>query len=562
MTRKIKIFCTLLILLMLAGNTYPVSAQDYYFSVERELVDVFVNEDGSISIEYVMDLYNQPGGHILDYIDIGIPNNNYVLSSITADIDGIPITDIEKSDYVDIGVAVGFGQNAIQPGDRGTLHVFIGTVNKAIYPSEVEAEETYASLEFIPSYFGSQYISGDTDLTVTFYLPIGLNSEEPRYHIPRSWPGNDEPESGFDNAGGIYYRWHSPNANVYSAYTFGASFPSRMIPETQIVTTPSISFDTDAICPAIMCLGFFGFFVLTIYSATVGAKKRKLKYLPPKISLEGHGIKRGLTAIEAAILMEQPMDKILTMILFSTLKKAAAEVVTKDPLKIKEVSPAPTGLQNYEIEFLAGMNKEGKEKTSLLQTAMINLVDSVSKKMKGFSRKESVDYYKDIVEKAWIQVEAAETPEVKSQKYDEYMDWTMLDKKYDDRTKETFGTGPVILPNWWWRYDPVVRPSYSGGGVLSSPVQSGGSGQTTINLPNLPGSDFAASITNGVQSFAAGVVGDVSGFTGAITNKTNPIPKTTGGRSAGGGSRGGGGSSCACACACAGCACACAGGGR
>ena len=100
--------------------------------------------------------------------------------------------------------------------------------------------------------------------------------------------------------------------------------------------------------------------------------------------------------------------------------------------------------------------------------------------MKGFSRKELVDYYKDIVEKAWIQVEAAETPEVKSQKYDEYMDWTMLDKKYDDRTKETFGTGPVILPNWWWRYDPVVRPSYSGGGVLCSPVQSGGSGKQLL----------------------------------------------------------------------------------
>jgi len=562
MTRKIKIFCILLILLMLAGNTHPVLAQDYYFSVERQLVDVFVNEDGSISIEYVMDIYNQPGAHIVDYVDIGIPNNNYVLSSITADINGIPINDIEKSDYIDIGVAIGLGQNAIQPGDKGTLHVFIGTVNKAIYPSDVEASEKYASLEFMPSYFGSQYISGTTDLTVTLYLPIGLNSDEPRYHIPESWPGNDEPESGFDNAGGIYYRWHSPDANVYSKYTFGASFPSRMIPESQIVTAPSISFNTDAICPAIMCLGFFGFFVLTIYSATVGAKKRKLKYLPPKISLEGHGIKRGLTAIEAAILMEQPMDKILTMVLFSTLKKAAAEVITKEPLKIKEVLPTPPGLQSYEIEFLAAMNKVDKEKKTLLQTAMINLVDSVSKKMKGFSRKETVDYYKDIVEKAWNQVEAAETPEVKSQKYDEYMDWTMLDKKYDDRTKETFGTGPVILPNWWWRYDPVVRPAYTGGGVQASTVQSGGSGKTTINLPNLPGSDFAASITNGVQSFAAGVVGDVSGFTGAITNKTNPIPKTTGGRSVGGGSRGGGGSSCACACACAGCACACAGGGR
>jgi len=563
MIKKIRIFCTLLILLMLVGNTEPAYAQDYYFSIERELVDVFVNEDGSLSIEYVMDIKNQPGGHIVDYVDIGLPNNNYVLSSITADINGNVITDITKSDYVDIGVAVGLGSYAIQPGDKGTLHVFVGTVNKSIYPSDVKADENYASFEFIPSFFGSQYISGNTDITVTLYLPIGLTSDEPRYHKPQGWPGVDEPETGFDSAGGIYYRWHSANANVYSEYKFGASFPARVVPETQIVTQPSITFDPGAICPALMCLGFFGFFVLTIYSATVGAKKRKLKYLPPKISLEGHGIKRGLTAVEAAILMEQPMDKILTMILFSSLKKEAAQVVTKEPLKIKSVSPLPESLQSYETQFLSAMSLEGNAKKSALQTAMIDLVDSVSKKMKGFSRKESVDYYKDIVEKAWLQVEAAETPEVKSQKYEENMDWTMLDKKYDDRTRDTFGNGPVILPNWWWRYDPVTRPSTfgSGGGVQASPVQVGGSGKTTINLPNLPGSDFAASITNGVQSFAAGVVGDVSGFTGAITNKTNPIPKTTGGRSAGGGSHGGG-SSCACACACAGCACACAGGGR
>jgi hypothetical protein len=88
-----------------------------------------------------------------------------------------------------------------------------------------------------------------------------------------------------------------------------------------------------------------------------------------------------------------------------------------------------------------------------------------------------------------------------------------------------------------------------------------GSGKTTVNLPNLPGADFAASLTNGVSAVAAGVVGDITNFTSGITNKTNPIPKTTGGRSSGGRS-GGGGSSCACACACAGCACACAGGGR
>lgn len=563
MIKIFKVFSILLILLMLVGNTSTVYAQEYYFAVETQTMGVFVNEDGSLSIEYTFDLVNQPGAHPIDIIDVGLPNNNYVLSSITADINGNPVKSIEKSDYIDIGVMIDLGQYAIQPGDRGTLNVKVGTINKSIYPSEVEANEDYVSFEISPTWFGSQYVTGTTNLTVTLYLPIGLTSEEPRYHTPKGWPGDSAPVSGFDNMGGIYYEWNSPNANAYTQYTFGASFPARMVPETQVVKPSAITFDSEALCSGLICLGMVAFVVLTIYSATVGAKKRKLKYLPPKIAVEGHGIKRGLTAIEAAILMEQPMDRVLMMVLFSVLKKGAAEVVTRDPLQIKVTDPKPEGLQPYEEEFLVAMGKPKKEQRTDLQTMIINLVSTVSKKMKGFSRKESIAFYKDIMEKAWNQVEVAQTPEVKSEKFDENIDWTMLDKNFDNRTKDTFGTGPVFIPTWWWRFDPGVRPVSTGttspGKVVASPTPVG-SGKTTINLPSLPGADFAASITNGVQSFASGVVGNVTNFTDGITNKTNPIPKSTSsGRSSRGG---GGGGSCACACACAGCACACAGGGR
>ena len=562
MIRKFKLFSLLLVLLLLAGNTNIVQAQDYFFAVEKQDMEVFVNEDGSLTIDYTFVFANQPGAHPIDIVDVGLPNNNYVLNSITAEIDGSPVASIEKSDYIDIGIMVDLGNQAIPPGQRGTLHVNIGTINKSLYPSEIEADEDYASFEISPTWFGPQYVTGNTDLTVTLYLPVGLTSEEPRYHTPQSWPGDSQPVSGFDNVGGIYYQWNSPNANAYTQYKFGASFPARFVPESQIVKPPAISIDPEAICSGLICLGMAGFFVLSIYSATVGAKKRKLKYLPPKIAVEGHGIKRGLTAIEAAILMEQPMDKVLTMVLFSVLKKGAAEVVSREPLKIKITQPKPEGLHPYEEEFLIAMEKDKKEQRSLLQTMIINLVQSVSKKMKGFSRKETINFYKEIIEKAWNQVETAQTPEVKSEKYDENLDWTMLDKDYDDRTRDTFGTGPVFIPTWWWRYDPSVRPATSSptfGKVDASPSPIG-SGQTSINLPSLPGADFAASITNGVQSFASGVVGNVTDFTNGITNKTNPIPKTSSsGRSSRGG---GGGGSCACACACAGCACACAGGGR
>ena len=83
--------------------------------------------------------------------------------------------------------------------------------------------------------------------------------------------------------------------------------------------------------------------------STLG-NKRKLQYLPPKIAIEGHGIKRGLTAVEAAILLEQPMDKILTMILFAVIKKDAPPSPA-EPLVLKSFAE-PEGLQPYEVDFL------------------------------------------------------------------------------------------------------------------------------------------------------------------------------------------------------------------
>ncbi|HEX2980682.1 MAG TPA: hypothetical protein VHO48_10505 [Anaerolineaceae bacterium] len=131
----------------------------------------------------------------------------------------------------------------------------------------------------------------------------------------------------------------------------------------------------------------------------------------------------------------------------------------------------------------------------------------------------------------------------------------MLDHRYGERTQDVFRTGPVFMPTWYPRYNPVYR-SAGGAAPISTSSSSGGKG---VSLPHLPGSDFAASVVNGAQAFSAGVIGDLTSFTSGVTNQTNPVPKTTYTSSRGGG---GGGHSCACACACAGCACACAGGGR
>jgi hypothetical protein len=366
--------------------------------------------------------------------------------------------------------------------------------------------------------------------------------------------GADAPITGIDSQGRVTYTWNSPAASASSQYTFGASFPASYIPAAAIVRQSfldSLNIDFDSIIGSLVCCGFaFFMFGMPIISI-VGGQRRKLQYLPPKIAIEGHGIKRGLTAVEAAILMQEPLDKVMTMILFGTLKKDAAEVIKRDPLDIKVATTLPEDLHEYERNFLTAFQEEKKgDQRRELQAMTVKLVRSVGDKMKGFSRRETIDYYKSIMERAWQQVDAADTPEVKSKMFDEALEWTMLDKDFDDRTRRTF-TGPVFAPHWWGRYDPTWSGTGGGMAAPSIPSVPGGRG-------GLPGSAFAASMVQGVQTMSSSVIGNLNSFTNGVTSVTNPPPPPS--RSSGGGGRSGGG--CACACACAGCACACAGGGR
>jgi hypothetical protein len=543
--------------LALPGSAF---AQEYLFGVEKETVDVFWNADGTSSLEYSFHFVNQAGAHAIDFVDVGIPVSTFDMSTVSADVDGSPVS-VSSGDYqgTGSGFAVVLGSRTINPGERGTVHAVVGRITGVLHLDT--SDETYASAVFAPTYFGSQYIVGSTDMTVTFHLPPGIQPEEPRYHPAQNWPGASEPQSGVDSNGRITYTWSAPNASAASQYTFGTSFPKSFIPADAIVTAPAIDYVTiiTGLLGFILPAGCIGVFILIFVGipilGIIQGQRRKLQYLPPKISIEGHGIKRGLTAVEAAILLEQPLDKILTMTLFSVVKKGAATVTSRDPLKINVAEQLPEDLQSYEKAFLDAFKVEGApERRKLLEDLVVALVRSVSEKMKGFSRKETQEYYKAIMEKAWAQVEAAATPEVKGQKIDENIEWTMLDGDYDDRSRRVF-TGPIFAPRWWGSYDPTWQPS--------STSTAGGGGRPAVpsvgSSSARPGADLAASVVGGVQGFSTKVLGDLSTFTSRVTNVTNPPPppSRTTYRSGGGG-----GHSCACACACAGCACACAGGGR
>src|ERR1041384_7321684 len=67
-------------------------AQNYSFSLDKEVVNVYWNSDGTLALDYVFTFTNRPGAHAIDFVDVGLPNNNYIYKTIKADVNGNPVS--------------------------------------------------------------------------------------------------------------------------------------------------------------------------------------------------------------------------------------------------------------------------------------------------------------------------------------------------------------------------------------------------------------------------------------------------------------------------------------
>src|SRR5690606_39237583 len=112
---------------------------------------------------------------------------------------------------------------------------------------------------------------------------------------------------------------------------------------------------------------------------------RRMEYLPPSLAVEGVEVRRGLTAPEAAILLEQPLNKVLSLIAFGLIRKNALRVLSREPLRVEPIRPAPKDLHPYETSFLAAIGPDGDLNDRAMRAVAVELVQLVNKKMKGFS---------------------------------------------------------------------------------------------------------------------------------------------------------------------------------
>ena len=590
----------ILAVLILALLAAPLAvAQNYSFSVPRMLLEVTPNKDASVLLEYTIEFTCNAGADPVDVVDVGLPHKGYDISNMRASIAGYDATDIRKSEYIDCGVEVHLGPYAIQPGQSGEFH-FACTMPNLVFQDTTNKDN--ASLQITPTWWGSQYVTGTTDLYIVIYLPESVELEEALY---QKVPFSDK--ATFKNRKAVI--WQMSNTRVDKAHLVGVSFPKRDLDHVVRMTRLMLLWkwwtENGAIrfVWAIIYFVLFGIFFFRLTNGTGisvfifllgfgaivfvfspfleaialpvlipiwwiaerGRAAKRGSYLPPIASVEAGGIKRGLTVPEAAVIMELPLGKVLALVVFGLLKKGLVREVATDPLAVevpeqyhgsrserqKAAREAGTVIHAYEQPFLDVFEQNpGTAIPQLnLQEPMKGLIEKAAERMSGFNLPQTREYYESIVYGAWTEAKAFGDLSKRTDFINDNLLWLMLDDDYDDYF--------VV----WHRGGYHYHPGWSRGGTAGLPTPTVTTGGRTTT------GDVAASFAGWAENVTGRLAGtldpvslgtaDRGGINLAGVDKVTLDVLESMAESSG---RGGGGGGCACA-GCA-CACACAGGGR
>lgn len=527
-------------------------SEKYEFEVPREDVHVRVNKDSSIDFFYTILFKNDPLADPIDIVDIGMPTPNYLPQECTASIDGVTLTDIRPSTVVSPGVEVHLGDMAIPPGLEGTFE-FHGKNPEMVF-TDTE-REGYASMQFKNTWWDSRYARGSTNLSFSIQFPPGVRNNETVYH-GEAQPNRSEVD------GCIVFTWNVSDAKPSQGYLFGVSFPAVYVegvypeqppPDYSPVSTSSGFMSSWTTWLPYVVTGV-GLLLVTIIRSFVSMKRvhgkgAKMQYIAPEVGVEGAGPMKDLFPAEAAVLMNQELDRVAAVAYFEMTQKGLVSIRGIEPLSLVRKVAAPESLPGDYGGFLAAISPDGSLEPHTLQLALTTLIKSVEDKARGFSHAETVKYYEDAADRAWIEVKSEVDHTARMEKFNQYLPFLLLDATFNSKVREAFSAGGFPLPAW----------------MMSMPKAEGtaGTGVTTSAEGglNIQGTNFAESVTGGFRSIQNTAFIHVEDFKEDVIREVNPreyrrMYRTR--RYYGGYGGGGGG----CACACAGCACACAGGGR
>ncbi|MFO0942443.1 MAG: hypothetical protein U0930_17030 [Pirellulales bacterium] len=598
------------------------SAQNYQFEVPLMELQVYIQPDASAKLAYRVVFKNANGASSIDIVDIGLPNRNYNIKNMKASIDGFNLTDIRKSTVVNIGVETHLEGRAIASNRQGDFR-FECTMPDMVYQDTTD--KNLASFQVIPTWFDANSTIGRTKLQCAIHFPPGTKPEEVKYQVEK-YKYTDlvlagDGEEKHPVAIWMYDSWLLSSDNPKLAVSFPKAVMKRVVvigpfglllkwleehPEVQFASlgglgvlfgviffrfshgTGFVLFFLISGAVALLTLvypvlhfalwpGLFG--LLFLNERALKRKRNGSTYLPAMATVEGGGIKRGLTAPQAAVLLEMPMGKVLSLVIFGLIKKGVLEKTADNPLQVNVADPyrqarrerleeaGTKGLviHDYEHAFINRLVSHiGPVARCDLSEPIGGLVKSVATRMSGFDLSDTQAYYRAIIQRAWKEAESIGEVSQRDQAVDRNFEWILMDEHWIDIFDAWARNGRPYRP-WWERRssDPVIVINQGGSNWGTG---SGGSSSSTPETAKTSFSEVASSFAGWTENTMASMASAIEPMkmgldipSGGGILDLSGVDRVTGdifkalAEAAASGNRGGGGGG-GCACACAGCA--------
>jgi hypothetical protein len=377
MVRRAFLLTAILVLTVTSLSVGLVSAQDRVYSFDHEWAQIFINQDGTIDLTYNVTL-TLASGDAINYVQLGQPKGDFTIGE-AVDQYGHQLQATESSSGSNYQVQV----NLYQPLTAGNTIWFTVTTNVAgmIY-NDTQNSGNYG-MQFAPQWMPVPI----NDVRVQIVLPPNVAINEVKTPPDKFWNSTSTVE------GRVAVFWQILVLQPNEQYLLGVSFPANSLPNYK-PTQPSGGIGLETI--ALIVLPIIAVIVIIVVIQVA----RKSKYSSPKVSMETLGIRRGLTAVEASYLLDLKPTQIVTEILYSLLQKRAVWVESTNPALKLKIMPAfqnKTGteenpLRYYEIDFLHAVKADGTLDEEKLAHTVMFLRDTVEQKLRGHSRRDTVDY--------------------------------------------------------------------------------------------------------------------------------------------------------------------------
>jgi hypothetical protein len=540
-----------------------VSASNIEYHLEEEGAKIWINRDGTIDLQYKIEITCDKG--TINYVEIDQPTGDFTLGYASDSTDrDLRVEDASDGSHYKVRVYLA------EPLQEGNTISFYVTTNVGHMIWRDDQNPGNVGLQFIPCTWNTIVKS----LNIMILLPEGIEKSE-----VRNSPDWDnvfvDPE---ENRLTLY--WERYNLSPNEEFTVGVSFSEKYV---EWYETKKSGF-LEGVLPYLIIIPFFVFFFLIVGVIIYSVKKRP--YIAPQLQIESLGVRRGLTAVEAGYILDIKPEKIMTMILYSLLKKRIIWVketepsikleviknnqdknqasVNQDNVNTDDVNTDDVNtddvntddvntLRYYERDFLTSLKRNGTLEEEKLARTYMNVRNTVEDKLRGYCREDTIAYYRKTVKEAWKQVETSGTSEVASKVYDESLLWLLLDEGFKEHTEEVFRDIDFTPQPWWWWY--WYTYSHHHPRPTSIPRKSPG------KTPKIPGSELADNIATSLEKTAGNIVTNLEKFADSILPAPPPSTKTSTKPAHHKASCVCACHSCACVCACVSCACACAGGG-